>query len=197
VSKTTAVLDITKRPAVVMHVNPRMEKHGKDSLLAIDITLDGIHLEPDELNALMDDKHAHRALFKAADGKGKAAEPMFRQIAAIALVDKFEDCACTIGLGLSDNELEFEDVKLKDVTLAPQVGGLTLMACKVQTLVDDTDDVARLLEVLESEGSVAILIGSKSVPKGKKAQKSLDLAPTAGKTADQANGTEDMPASTH
>lgn len=194
-SKTTAVLDITKRPAMVMHVNPRLEKHGKDSVLAVDITLDGLHLEADELNALMDDKHAHAALFKSANGKGKAAEPMFRQIAAIALVDKFEDCACTIGLGLSDIEIEFEDVKLKDVKLIPQVGGMTLMRCTVQTEVEDADDVARLLEVLESESTAAILIGAKTVPKGKKAQKSLDLAPTAGKTADQAGA--EPPASTH
>jgi hypothetical protein len=60
------------------------------------------------------------------------------------------------------------------------------MSCVVQTEVEDTDDIAALLEVLQSEGSAAILIGSKSVPKGKKAQKDLDLAPTANVTADQA-----------
>ncbi len=195
-SKSTAILDVTKRPASVMHINTRIEKHGESSVLAADIRVGGIHLEADELNALMDDKHAHASLFKAANGKGKAAEPMFRQLKSFELVDKFENCAAAIGLGLSDIEVEFEDVKIARVVLDPQVGGLTLMECTVQTEIEDTDDVARLLEHLQSEGSVAILIGAKSIPKGAKAQKSLDLAPTAGKPADQAAGDE-MPQATH
>jgi hypothetical protein len=197
VSKTTAVLDITKRPAQVMHINTRIEKHGDSSVLAADIRVGGIHLEADELNALMDDKHAHASLFKAANGKGKAAEPMFRQLKSLELIDKFENCAALIGLGLTDIDVEFEDVKLARIVLEPQVGGLTLMECTVQTEIEDTDDVARLLEHLQSEGSAAILIGAKAVPKGAKAQKSLDFSPTAGKPADQAKGTDDMPASTH
>src|SRR5678815_6168342 len=105
-AKNTAVLDLAKRPAMVMHVNPRLERHGDDGVLAVDIKLDGIHLEPDELNLLLGDKHAHDALFVKANGKGKAPEPMFRQLKSFELVDKFENCAAIITLGLSDNELE-------------------------------------------------------------------------------------------
>lgn len=181
-AKQTAVLDLAKRPAKITHVNPRLERHGDSSVLAIDIKLDGIHLEPDELNALLDDKHAHAALFVSAS-KGKAAEPMFRQLKSFELVDKFEDCSAVIGLGLSDIEIEFEDVKVASVKLTPQVGGQTLMECSVQTEVDEADDVARLLEQLEAEGSVALLFGAKSKPKGKKAQKDLDLGVTAQKPA--------------
>lgn len=177
-SKTTAVCDLAKRPAMVMHVNPRLERHGDDGVLAVDIKLDGIHLEPDELNAVLDDKHAHAALFKSAV-KGKAAEPMFRQLKSFELVDKFENCAATITLGLSDNELEFEDVKISRVKLTPQVGGQTLMECSVQSVIEDADDVARLLEHLESECNVALLIGSKEKPKDRKAQKELGLGPAA------------------
>lgn len=193
-SKSVAVLDLTKRPASVMHINTRIEKHGESSVLAADIRLGGIHLEPDELNALMDDKHAHASLFKSANGKGKAAEPMFRQLKSFELVDKFENCAATIGLGLTDNEVEFEDVKLARITLDPQVGGLTLLEVTVQTEIEDTDDVARLLEHLQSEGTAALLIGAKQVPKGAKAQKSLDLAPNA---TPPSGSTEDAPAATH
>lgn len=177
-SKNTAVLDLAKRPAMVMHVNPRLERHGNDGVLAVDISIDGIHLEPDELNALLDDKHAHNALFKAA-AKGKAAEPMFRQLKSFELVDKFENCAATVTLGLSDNELDFEDVRIAKVRLSPQVGGQTLVQCQVQTVVEDADDVARLLEHLESECNVALLFGSKEKPKDRKAQKELGLGPTA------------------
>lgn len=176
-AKQTAVLDLAKRPAMVMHVNPRLERHGESGVLACDIKLDGIHLEPDELNLLLDDKHAHAALFKAANGKGKAAEPMFRQLKSFELVDKFENCAATISLGLSDNELEFDDVKVAKVRLTPQVGGQTLVELTVQTVIEDTDDVARLLEHLESECNVALMFGSKEKPKDRKAQKELGLGP--------------------
>ncbi len=178
-----AILELVRRPAVVMHVNARIEQHGKEKQLACDIKLDGIHLEAEELNLLLDDKHAHGALYKSAV-KGKPAEPMFRQLKSYELVDKFADCCATIYLGLTDTSIEFEGVKVASVKLTPQVGGLTLMECSVQTEIEDTDDVARLLEVLHSEGSVELLIGAKEIPKGRKAQKSLDLAPTAGKTAD-------------
>jgi hypothetical protein len=178
-AKATAVLDLAKRPAMVMHVNPRLERHGDDGVLACDIKLDGIHLEPDELNLLLGDKHAHAALFIKPDGKGKAAEPMFRQLKSFELVDKFENCAATISLGLSDNELEFDDVKVAKVKLSPQVGGQTLVELTVQTVIEDTDDVARLLEHLESECNVALMFGSKEKPKDRKAQKELGLGPTA------------------
>lgn len=197
-SKTTAVVDLPKRPATIKHVNPRPEYHGEDVVLAIDVKLDGIHLEPDELNLLLGDKHAHAALFKTANGKGKAAEPMFRQLKRFELVDKFENCTATIGLGLTDLEVTFEDAKLTKVKLTPLVGGQTLMECTVQAEIEDTSDVASLLDYLLSEGTAALLIGAKQKPKGDKAQKDLDLGVTANKTADQASGgTEDMPASTH
>lgn len=177
-AKSTAILDLAKRPGMVMHVNPRLQRHGDEPVLAIDISIDGIHLEPDELNALLEDKHAHNALFKSAT-KGKAAEPMFRKLKSFEVTDKFENCAAVISLGLSDNELEFEDVKIAGVKLTPQVGGQTLMECKVQTEVEDTDDVARLLEHLESECNISLLIGAVEKPKDRKAQKELGLGPTA------------------
>lgn len=187
-SKATAIVDLAKRPATIMHVNPRPEFHGDSHVLAVDVKLDGIHLEPDELNLLLGDKHAHAALFKAANGKGKAAEPMFRQLKRFELVDKFENCTATIGLGLTDLEVELEDAKLAKVKLTPLVGGQTLMECTVQAVVEDSSDVASLLDYLLSEGTAALIIGAKAVPKDKKAQKDLDLAPTATKTADQAAG---------
>lgn len=184
--KNTAVLDLAKRPAEVTHINTRMEKHGDSSVLAADIRVGGVHLEPNELNALLADKLAHSALFVTPNGKGKAAEPMFRQFKSFELVDKFADCSASIGLGLTDLEIEFEDIKIARVVLTPQVGGLTLMECTVQTEIEDTDDIAKLLEHLQSPGSVALLFGSKAIPEGKKSQKDLDLGVTASKPSEGA-----------
>jgi hypothetical protein len=195
-SANKAILEITKTPAMVMHINTRIEKHGQESVLAADIKIAGVHLQPEELNALLDDKHAHNALFKAAV-KGKPAEPMFRQFQSYALKDKFKDCSASIYLGLTDICIDFEDVNISSVWLEPEVGGQTLMGCTVQAEIDDTDDIARLLEHLQSDGSVALFFGAKVVPEGKKAQGKLDLAPKAPGGSSERSDTDDMPASTH
>lgn len=187
-----AILDLPKRPAVVTHINTRLEKHGDDNVLCADIKLEGIFLEPDELNLLLGDKHAHDALFVKPNGKGKAAEPMFRQLADFKLIEKFKDCAATIYHGLADDNTEFEDVNVTNVVLAPQVGGQTMMTCTVQTEIEDTSDVAALLEVLQSPGAVALLFGAKQVPEGKKAQGKLDLG--AGTPPKGEGNTEGAPA---
>lgn len=181
-----AVLDLPKRPARVAHINTRLEKHGESSVLCADIKIEGVHLEPDELNLLLDDKHAHNALFVTA--KGKATEPMFRQLKRFELESKFEDCSASIFLGLSDDSVDFEDVKVAKVKLSPQVGGQTMVELTVQTEIEDTNDIASLLEHLDSEACVAITFGAKSKPEGKKAQKDLGLGVTATKTSEDAAG---------
>lgn len=176
-SKATA-LEMAARPAKWVNVNTRLEGRGKDGAqLMADISVRGFHIDEPELDHILGAK-AHAALFVSANGKGKPAEPMFRNVDPLKVWDEFEGCDASFTLGLSDTSVEFDDAYVSSIVLEPQVGGLTLMNFIVTVEIDDADDIARLNETMGDESSVAIFLGGKHVPKDKKAQKSLDLGPT-------------------
>jgi hypothetical protein len=180
---TEKALEFIKRPAKFINVNTRLEKHGDSEVLAADISIRGFHIDKDEYNFIKGNKHAWSFAFTEA--KGKPAEPTFRNIAPTKILDTYEGCSATFGLGLTDNVVEFEDVRVSKIELEEQVGGLTLMDCLIQTEIEDTDDVAALLEYLNSEGTIAMFIGAKAAPKGKRKQQSLDLGPTPPPKGDE------------
>jgi hypothetical protein len=193
-ASTATALDMTARPAKYVNINTRHEKHGKDAVqLCADISLRGFHIDEHELNHLLGTK-AFNALFVAANGKGKPAEPMFRNVDPLRVWDEFEGCDVHLSLGLSDNAVTFEDAFVSKIVLDPQVGGLSLMNCMVSVEVEDTDDVARLLEHMGDECRVSIYLGAKHVPKDAKAQTSLDIGPTS---ATSPSSDAEQPAATH
>lgn len=174
-------LEMVARPGKYVHINNRQERHGKDDLqLCADISVRGFHIEESELNHFLGPA-AWRALFVAADGKGKPAEPMFRNVDPLKLWDEFEGCDVSFSLGLSDEVVEFEDAFLSKIVLTPQVGGLTLFDCLVSVEVEDSTDVAAMLDSMGDECTVKIFVGGKHVPEGKKAQGSLELGPSGAK----------------
>lgn len=176
-------LEMPARPAKWVNINTRHEKHGDSNVLCADISVRGFHIDEVELNHFLGAK-AHNALFNAAS-KGKPAEPMFRNVDPLIVWDEFDGCDVTFTLGLTDQEIDFEDAFISRIKLDPQVGGMTLMECLVSVEIDDTDDVARMLEAMGDESSVQLTIGAKYIPKGKKAQQSLDLAAPQQRTADE------------
>lgn len=185
-------IEMPVRPGKFVNINTRHEKHGDSNVLCADISVRGLHIDETELDHYLGAK-AWNALFVAANGKGKAAEPMFRNIDPIKLWDEFEGCDVSFSLGLSDDCIEYDDAFVSKIVLTPQVGGLTLMDCLVSVEVEDTDDIARLLECLGEESNIALTIGGKFVPKDKKAQGTLDLGPTD--KSPPSTDTADMPTS--
>jgi hypothetical protein len=173
-----SALEMIARPAKYTHINPRHEKHGKDGVqLCIDISVRGYHIDEGELDHILGAK-AWASLFNAANGKGKPAEPFFRNIAPIVCSDEFEGCDAKFSLGLTDAAIEFEDAFISKIVLEPQIGGLTLMNFTVSVEIEDEGDVASLLRCMGDESTVSIFLGGKYVPKDAKAQTSLELGPT-------------------
>lgn len=171
-------LEMIERPGKYVNINTRHENHGKDAVqLCADISVRGFHIDESELNHFLGAK-AWNAIFVSANGKGKPAEPMFRNVDPIKLWDEFEGCDVSFSLGLSDEVIEFEDAFISKIVLTPQVGGLTLMDCLVSVEVEDTNVIAALLETMGDECKVKLFVGGKFVPEGKKAQGSLELGPT-------------------
>jgi hypothetical protein len=176
--KAATACEMIARPAKYTHINPRHEKHGKDGVqLCIDVSVRGFHIDESELNHLLGDK-AFNALFVTANGKGKPAEPMFRNIAPIVCHDEFEGCDAVFSLGLTGETVEYDDAFISRIVLEPQVGGLTLMNFTVSVEIEDENDVAQLLRCMGDESTVSIFLGGKHVPKDAKAQQSLDIGPT-------------------
>lgn len=175
------MLSISKRPARLgSSINTRAERHGDDNVTALDIPLSEIMLTAEELNALMQEPHAHNVLFDHAKG-GSLIEPVFEQVPFLPLAGKIEDA--TVTLGFNDEELQLVPCNLKRLRLVPRVGGLTSLSCLVQCVPKLDSLVARLLERLNSDVSVSIAC------EGFGAQQQLPLDP--GNLADDEHERDD------
>lgn len=174
-----AILELTKRHAKVAHLNVREEKHGDDSVTAVDIKLSEIVLEKDDLNALLAEKHAHAALFNQAKA-GALIEPVFKRFAPFAFTEKFVDCAATLYLGLGAQAFELEDVKLASIKLECVSGGQTMLSLTLQHELDDSEILASLADQLGRECSVEITFGK--LDEAEKRQGKLALNPKAEET---------------
>lgn len=165
------LITIGRRPCKIgSSVNTRSEKHGDEDVPACDIPLDGIMLEAEELNTLLADPGAHRALF-SKPRNGAPQEPMFKQLKPFVLVDKFTG---SVELTLAGQVvLELEDVTLARVRIEPQVGGLTMLSLQVQC-APPVEDMAHVIGFLNSTADVSITFG-KRVEKAARKQKDLEL----------------------
>lgn len=184
-TKKTQVLELDKRHATISHVNLREEKHGEDSVPAIDIKLTEIPLTKDELIAITHDKQAWNLMY--VEEKGGLIRPSQPYFASKRPFDeKYVDCSAVLFLGIQGAEYELEDVKLSKITMEPTDGGTTSMDLTIQLELDDTEILSHLADQLGRECSVALTFGS--IDEGDKKQQKLPLNSTAG---------TDAPASTH
>lgn len=190
---TDQAIDMPKRPAKWVNVNTREEMHGDSRVLCADISLRGFHIDKAEYNFIRGYKQAWDCNF-ASETKSNPAAPLNRNTEPTKITDKYDGCSVEFGLGLTENTIEFEDATISKIVLIEQVGGLALMDCLIQTEIEDTDDVARLLDFLNDDSNVGMTIGAKAVPKDKKAQQKLDLSVPSGKEESKGDA---APASTH
>jgi hypothetical protein len=154
------MLTLDKRPCRIgSSINTRSELHGEETVPAMDIPLEGIMLQPNELNALLNEPFAHSALF---DEKGTHKEPIFRQFKPFVMKDKFEDATVSIELGLKQELITLQNVKLAKLTLTPMVGGLTELSLQVQCTPDLDLGISTLLAFLNKDADVEITVGKKA-----------------------------------
>lgn len=170
-------LILKKRPCTIGNsINTRGEMHGEESVSACDVPLKSLMLEEGELNALLGDDGAFDALFVRGK-KGELAMPRFRDCKPLKLTGKFEDCGATFFVGGDDDaEVEIAKAKLGNISLEPQVGGLTLMCVQVQG-TPPVEDMARLIAFLNGDIDAKLVFGKKAEKSDK--QKDLDLGSTA------------------
>ena len=155
------MITITARPAKLgTGMNNRTEMHGDESTPAADIAVNGLMLSPEELNALLGDQHADRALFN--DDRG-VKRPIFRCLKPFRLTEKFKGARVTFVLSvLNDNSspIVLKDCKLSRITLQPCEGGLTMVSLMVQGLPTE-DQNGRLFGHLNREITIEIAGGER------------------------------------
>lgn len=179
------MLSLTKRTAKVGNaIQSRSEMHGEDSVTAIDIPLADIMLAATELNAIMREPYAHNALFNHRAAAGGLVEPLLKHVKPLALDEKIEGASITITHGVEAEVVRLAPVKLAKIKLDPKLGGLTAMSCTVQCTPDLGEDIAHLLERLNSTVDVEIDGGEFG------AQAELPLS-AASEDSDASNATED------
>jgi hypothetical protein len=151
-------------------LNVRSEHHGDESVGACDFKLSGVMLDKDDLNELYGDKYYHASLFNQ---KGKALDPMTRKNEPAQFKGKFDQSTVTLWLGLAGEPLKLSDVKLRKITLEPQVGGFTELCLQVQCNPDE-EALAQLYTHQNMDVEVNIRFGQEEAPK-QKAQDELPL----------------------
>jgi hypothetical protein len=110
-------------------INFRTQKHGDESVQATDIRVSDIELSKEEVNALLQESRADRALWKSG-GPGKPEKPVFEHIDALRLDETIESSKVAIRVG--GEEIKLGVCKLKSITVQPMVGGVAKMSCLVQ-----------------------------------------------------------------
>lgn len=179
-------LILRKRPCTIGNsINTRGEMHGEETVPGFDIPLHSLMLEEGELNALLGDKGAFDALFIRGK-KGELAAPRFKDCKPLKLEGKFEDCAATFFIGSDDDaEVEIGTAKLGNISLEPQLGGLTLMCVQVQG-TPKPSEMARVMAFLNGDIEAKLVFGKKAEKNDK--QKDLELGATAA-----TNGKDEHP----
>lgn len=157
---TAKKLTLRKRLCKIgTNINVRTEMNGDQPVPACDIPLKGVMLKKDELNALLGDEHAYDALYLDVDG---TPEPLFaKHFKPFALLDKFEGADVSLQLTDSEDAVELEDVKLANLKLEPQVGGLTSLSLQVQA-TPDSEDMAAIIAFVDTQVHAAIAFGKRS-----------------------------------
>jgi len=172
--RTTTTRGITmklkKRPCKLGDsINCRTEKHGDEPVPAFDIPVIDILLDAEELNELLGDEHADKALFNT---RGRTREPMFRQFNPFTLKDKFKESSVTLHLGLAEKSIALKDVTLAKLKIEPLAGGLTNLSVQVQCHPKLNGEVELVMEFMGREIHAALEIGERI----EKADKQRDLA---------------------
>lgn len=154
---------LKNNPAAVSNVNLRIEKHGDERHLAVDLSI-----TTSTSNLVLDhfDKELRKALFRKP-GKGEQqslptigdhlTEIKIPSLEPIKVGHEFKGFELQIDGELDNTQPIFlVDVKLKKFVIAPKEGGSVELTCKASASVTP-DEVAELTEALIRENVVLTL----------------------------------------
>ncbi|HEY3658246.1 MAG TPA: hypothetical protein VGL34_25025 [Steroidobacteraceae bacterium] len=154
--KTMLLLD--KRAAQLgTSISTNRELHGEEKVPRKDIPITTT-INRNELCGLLRETLAAEALFN--EKSSGFFEPLFQgKIGPIPLTGKFEQCNAVIFVGIDLRKIKLHDIKLTNLKIDPQVGGMTELKCMLQYHSAQSDDVAELDNWLDQEIAIKIEVG--------------------------------------
>lgn len=156
-------LSINKRWCrISTQISSQRQKHGDENVTALRIPVEQIMLTDRELNAILQEPHAHNALFDHKRAGKSPIKPMFeKRIKPLRLVDKLEGATVTIthGHGGLSEEFKSGTATLSKIELEPKEGGLVAMSCTINCTPTLNEAAAHLLSRLDSSVEIEIAGG--------------------------------------
>jgi hypothetical protein len=125
------VLNIQGKTCTFGKIANNTETLGKDGdwRTGFTIPFKDLILERNELAAFCDDEYLERILF---DDKGNGSQvPTLAGYEPLVMTNDFDNASVTIALPSRKSELEFDDCKVKDVTLESVLGGTVKVSGKL------------------------------------------------------------------
>jgi hypothetical protein len=147
-----------------------IETHGDEEKTAFSFPVTGLMLTREQLNELLDDPHADRALFNTK--RSGEIEPNLRALLPHHIEQNFE--GATVRLKVGELKFVLKGCKVKEVELKPQNGGNTEVSFKLYLRPEDDKQILALLGHQRREIRIGVA-DAKVIEKGDGAQKDLDL----------------------
>ena len=165
-------LNLNKRHCHIPNsLSTNTEKHGDEHVDVLDLSVDGLTLKRNELEALLG-AGAHDALFEKDDGG--YLTPRFPILKPLALSATFENATVELWLGMDDQHVEWIECKVKSITLTPEPGGFVTLKCTIRAQAEE-HDVAVLYRHQRTDGKIAIR-RAKKAEQAKSRQNGLPLS---------------------
>ena len=164
------MLTLKKHHAEMGIINNRIEKHGNDNVTAFDIPI-VLLLDPDQLEQLLG-KGQHDHMFEK---QGRSFKPRIPDVESMLIRHDLD--GANVVLHLDKSDIEFEEARLKGLTLQPLAGGETQLHFKLQVRPENKH-ILRLLDTQNCELKLS-LADAKIAQKAKSKQEELPLGAPA------------------
>jgi len=156
------MFSLEKQLVKITNINPRAEKHGEDTELAIDIQIEA-RMSNDVLSEFSSQlKHS---LYKASDtpdlidaefDKDRPSALKFPKMSGFKWNADLDEYEAIIHCGASEkSNISLSDCKVNAFKFAPQEGGTVVVGFRVQAYPHETD-VGRLCALIQREIEVTL-----------------------------------------
>jgi hypothetical protein len=148
------MLSLSERAALFgTQVSFKVEKHGDDQVIGMDVKLSGIHVSDDEINVLMLEPRAYNVLYNEREG-GKFIEPVFQGLEPFQRKERVKDVEIAFTIG--STKLKYLGCTMKDVCLECETGGDAVLSFGLRCLPSMKSEVLRLIERAGCEIRIAV-----------------------------------------
>jgi hypothetical protein len=163
------MMNFTNHEVMLQHINTRMEQHGDDEVLTLDlkITFDLPNRSLDQLSPTL-----RTSLYDPDDTEDLVEPdntPNLRnpQLGLLRWAGKYSPVLFVFHDGDSDDDdLRFSDAKLDKITFMAQDGGTCSYTARIQVRPEDSEQTARIVDLLHKADTRGTLEASDDALEG-------------------------------